>query len=60
MTDSRSYALDDPELDVVMRQMAKETAANWPPLTDADRARLAPLLSPEATLAATKPARQAA
>ena len=60
MDNPRSYSLDDPELDVVMRRMAEETAANWPPLTDAQRARLAPLLAPDAARSSTAPQRRAA
>lgn len=56
------YTLDDPQLDVVLRRMAEETAANWPPVSEGQRARLAPLLaaSPTPTPTPSAPEKRAA
>lgn len=48
-----AYRSDDPELDRVMRDLAAETAAAWPPVSEEQRAELAPLLAPPATPAKT-------
>lgn len=40
------FRLNDPKLQSYLEELAKETAANWPPLSDEATAKLAQLLSP--------------
>lgn len=40
------YALNDPRLDEVIAEMAARDVAEWPRVTEAERAKLAPLLAP--------------
>jgi hypothetical protein len=55
-----AYSLDDPALDEAMREQAKEAAADWPALSPAQLARLAPLLEQTAKPAAPKRTRRKA
>lgn len=40
------YRLDDPRLEEVIAEMAARDVATWPRLTEAERAKIAPILAP--------------
>lgn len=56
MTDMATYARNDPALKAAIKAQAAKTAAEWPPLSEEQRARLSVLLAPPA--AEAKPQRQ--